>query len=157
MIVRCSRGTIGRLALGCALVLLLVGGTSPRAVVVAQDPSALLPFPVAIAPGNQHRPAAYGDWVVWFDEMARLPVIRGNDLRTGEEIPLSPEGAEPSGAPAISRDTVVWSDRRGETPTTPWADPHVYVYDLKTRPDTAGCPSWPCCTATGISCRVLRS
>src|SRR5918911_3241736 len=87
-----------RLALALTLLALLLGGAPARGAVVAQTPGSLLPFPVAIAPGNQHRPAAYGDWVVWYDEMARLPVIRANDLRTGAELPLSPEGALPSGA-----------------------------------------------------------
>ncbi len=130
---RWSRRAFGRLALGCVVLPWLVGEAPARRMVLAQSAASLLPFPVAIAPGNQHRPSAYGDWVVWYDEMARLPVIRANDLRTGAELPLSAEGALPSGAPAISRDTVVWSDRRGATPTTPWADPHVYAYDLKTR------------------------
>src|SRR3954453_10796537 len=119
-----------RLALALAVLSLLSGGPPPPGAVVAQTPGTLLPFPVAIAPGNQHQPAAYGDWVVWYDEMTRLPVIRANHLRTGAELALSSEGALPSSAPAISRDTVVWSDRRGETPTTPWPDPHVYAYDL---------------------------
>src|SRR6476659_6697054 len=129
-----ARGRAARrlAAIAVGLLVLLGSVPAPRAARGQQPAATLRPFPVAIAPGNQHRPAAYGDWVVWFDELTRLPAIRANDLRTGAEIPLSPEGAQPAGAPAISRDTVVWSDRRGATPTTPWADPHVYAYDLKT-------------------------
>src|SRR5439155_1008980 len=109
MTLRPPRTTISRLMLGCLTVTLLVGGAPPHPVVEAQAPAALLPFPVAIAPGNQHRPAAYGDWVVWFDEMARLPVIRANDLRTREEIPVAVQPGQ-QGHPAVSGRVVVWQD-----------------------------------------------
>jgi polysaccharide biosynthesis protein PslG len=122
-----------RLALGLALLAYLAIQPAARPTASAQAVGPLRPYSIAIAPGNQHWPAAYGDWVVWYDEMRERPVIRANHLPTGAEIPLSPEGALPAGAPSISGTTVVWSDRRGETPTTPWADPHVYAYDLRAR------------------------
>ncbi len=133
MQVRAGGRTGARVVLGLLLLSLALLSPPPRAAVRAQATTPLLPFPVAIAPGNQHWPAVYGDWVVWYDEMRSRPVIRANHLRTGAEIPLSVEGALPEGPPAISGQTVVWADRRGETPTTPWADPHVYAYDLTSR------------------------
>src|SRR5579884_2797743 len=123
-------------ALGLALLLAIIAlSLLPSRAGRAQPAAALRPFPVAIAPGNQHWPAAYGDFVVWFDEMQEPPVIRANDLRTGVEFPLTREGALPQGPPAIGGWWVVWADQRGETPTTPWPEPHIYAYDLRTHRD----------------------
>jgi beta propeller repeat protein len=114
---------------------LLLGALPPPANIDAQTATSLRPYPVSVAPGNQRWPAAFGDFVVWLDDKEPRPVIRANDLRTGNELLLSREGALPAGPPAISGQLVVWSDYRGETPTTPWTDPHIYAYDLGTRSD----------------------
>ena len=121
---------------GLALLLVLLAGLPPPpAALSAQSSVSPRPYPVAIAPGNQHWPAAFGDFVVWLDDAESRPVIRANDLRTGNELRLSREGAVPAGPPAISGQMVVWPDYRGDTPTTPWPDPHLYAYDLSTRTD----------------------
>src|SRR5215210_9389883 len=97
---RCRRVT--SLTAGVTLLVLLAGMPPQRAVVGAQASLSPRPYPVAIAPGNQHWPAASGDSVIWFDDMEGRPVIRANDLRTGNELRLSREGAVPTGPPAIS-------------------------------------------------------
>src|SRR4051794_3817731 len=130
-----GRTTRGLLAMAAGLLVVLASLPTPRAARGQQAAATLRPFPVAIAPGNQHRPAAYGDFVVWFDEMYERPVIRANDLRSGAEIPLSRDGALPAGAPAISGTTVVWADRVGETTTTTFPEPHIFAHDLQTRRD----------------------
>ncbi len=118
-----------------AVLVVLLAGLPPRAALGSQPSSSPRPYPVAIAPGNQHWPGAFGDFVVWFDDAESRPIIRANDLRTGNELRLSREGALPAGPPAISGPIVVWPDYRGETPTTPWPEPHLYAYDLSTRTD----------------------
>jgi polysaccharide biosynthesis protein PslG len=120
---------------GAMLVVSLAGALALRPVAEAQGLTALRPFPVAIAPGNQRWPAASGDIVVWLDDLQPRPIIRANDLRTGQEWRLSREGAQPVAPPSVSGQIVVWSDHRGETPTTPWPEPHVNAYDLSTRSD----------------------
>ncbi|MBX5492182.1 MAG: cellulase family glycosylhydrolase [Chloroflexi bacterium] len=117
------------------LLASLVLALPVRPAVRAQTTSALLPYPVAIAPGNQRWPAVDGDFVVWFDEMEERPAIRANDLRSGAEFRLSREGSLPVGPPAISGSFVVWADHRGETPTTPFPEPHINLYDLRTHRD----------------------
>jgi polysaccharide biosynthesis protein PslG len=132
-----ARGRAARrlVAMAAGLLVLLASLPAPRAARGQQPATTLRPFPVAIAPGNQHRPAASGDFVVWLDEMYERPMIRANDLRSGAEIPLSRDGALPTGAPAISGTTVVWADRVGETPTTTWPEPHIFAHDLRTHRD----------------------
>ena len=129
------RGRAVWFMVGVALLAILAGAPSPRPAVGFQAAGAVRPYPVAVAPGNQRWPATSGDVVVWLDELESRPVVRANDLRTGQEWRLSREGALPVGPPAVSGQTVVWADHRGETPTTPWAEPHVYAYDLGTRSD----------------------
>ncbi|HLI28414.1 MAG TPA: beta-galactosidase [Chloroflexota bacterium] len=119
--------------LAAALVLPFLAAREP---VRAQAGLALLPYPVAIAPGNQHWPAADGDFVVWYDEMDERPAIRANDLRSGAEFRLSRDGALPVGPPAISGPFVVWADQRGETPDTPFPEPHINAYDLRDHRDS---------------------
>jgi len=132
-----SRGYRARYLAPAAAMLLVLFASLPQPRAALGQPAApgLRPFPVAIAPGNQHRPAAYGDFVVWYDEMNERPVIRANDLRSGAEFPISRDGALPSGAPSISGTMVVWADRVGETTSTTWPEPHIYTYDLRTRRD----------------------
>jgi polysaccharide biosynthesis protein PslG len=121
---------------GLAPLLVLLAGLPPPPVAQGSQPSSSgRPYPVAIAPGNQHWPAAYGDAVVWLDDAENRPIIRANDLRTGNELRLSREGAVPAGPPVISGQLAVWPDYRGDTPTTPWPEPHLYAYDLSARTD----------------------
>src|SRR5262249_30366343 len=121
---------------GLALPLVLVAGLPPPlAALRAQSSASPRPYPVAIAPGNQHWPAAFGDFVVWLDDAESRPVMRANDLRTGNELRLSREGAAPAGPPAIGGQIVVWPDYRGDPSTTPSPEPHLYAYDLSTRTD----------------------
>ena len=116
-----------------SLLILLAGPPPSPAAQGSQPSSSVRPYPVAIAPGNQRWPAAYGDSVVWLDGGETPPVIRANDLRTGNEVRLSREGAVPAGPPVLNGQFVVWPDYRGDTPSTPWLDPHLYAYDLSAR------------------------
>jgi beta propeller repeat protein len=118
---------------GVALLASLAGAPSPRPVAGSQASDTALPYPVAVAPGNQRWPAASGDLVVWLDDLESRPVIRANDLRSGQEWRLSREGALPVGPPAVSGQVAVWADQGGEAPTTSRAEPQVYAYDLGTR------------------------
>jgi beta propeller repeat protein len=131
---RAPRPRIPWLLGGLAPLLILLAGPQPSPAAQGSQPSTgVRPYPVAIAPGNQRWPAAHGDSVVWLDGGENPPVIRANDLRTGNELRLSREGAVPAGPPAISGQFVVWPDYRGDTPSTPWPDPHLYAYDLSAR------------------------
>src|SRR3954451_9158322 len=133
---RAPRPRISWLLGGLApLLVLLAGLPPPPAALGLQQSSSVRPYPVAIAPGNQHWPAAFGDFVVWIDDAENRSVIRANDLRTGNELRLSREGAVPAGPPAVSGQVAVWPDYRGDAPTTPWPDPHLYAYDLSARTD----------------------
>lgn len=75
------------------------------------------PLPVCTQPGDQQKPAIWGNLIVWQDTREGLAKIYGYDLASGKEFRVSPIDINAADMePDISQNVVVWSRYRTFTP-----------------------------------------